>query len=85
VEFGPEDAVAAAERLIRPTGGGLPMLAESAATSSTTDAGSALEPHDEQPLEPLQPTPSHHRVVAIALLLVFVVPFLATIARTIVR
>jgi hypothetical protein len=85
VEFGPEDAVAAAERLIRPAGGGLPMLAQSAPTSSTSDSGSTLEPHAEQPLDPPVATSPRNRILAIALLLVFLVPFLATIARTIVR
>jgi hypothetical protein len=62
VEFGPEDAVEAAERLIRPSGDDLPMV------------------EDAPPV-----TPWRHRTVAIALLLVFVLPFLATIVRTIER
>jgi len=72
VEFGPEDAVAAAERLIRPAGGGLLMVAEAASD-------------DAEPLDQPVRTASRHRVLAVVLLLVFLLPFLATAARTIAR
>jgi hypothetical protein len=77
VEFGPEDAVAAAERLIRPAGGGLPMVAEAAPAASPDDPVWTTEPH--------APQPRRNRVLAVVLLLVFLLPFLATAARTIAR
>lgn len=85
VEFGPEDAVAAAERLICPAGGGLPMVAEATPTSSTADVVRTLEPHDVRPFDRPVATASRHRMLAVVLLIVFLVPFLATAVRTIVR
>jgi len=84
VEFGPEDAVAAAERLIRPADGGVPIVADPTPTSSTA-VEHTHEPDDRPPLDRPAPTPTHLRVLAVVLLLIFLAPFIATVVRTAMR